>query len=116
MRKMTLDKAIAFLRGLMADPKADAGLLMRGNKPIAVIVPVGDADLETVALSFSPTFNAIWLRSQKSGESGRTYSCEEIRKEFDLLPGESPQGKPNGRKSKSKVSKRLSSRQARGNS
>jgi len=62
-----------------------------------VIFPVGDADLETVSLSFSPQFNAILLRSQR----GKTYSSEEIRREFGLPPFDPEKAKPKPRRSPS---------------
>jgi hypothetical protein len=102
MKKLTLTEANAFLAELMRAPEGDPAILMRGKKPIAVILPVGDADLETVALSFSPKFNAILRRSQRSAELGRTYSSEEIRREFGLPPYHPQRGKTNGRKVKSR--------------
>ena len=61
MCSMTLIEANEFLAELMREPEGAPAVLMRGRKPIAVILPVGKADYETVSLSFSPTFNAIML-------------------------------------------------------
>jgi hypothetical protein len=108
MKKLTLLEAKELLAELMRNPEGDPSVLVRGNKPIAVILPMGDADMETVALSFSPTFNEIMRRAQRSAELGQIYMSEEIRKEFGLPPYIPEGAKANGRKSKSRARKRLS--------
>jgi hypothetical protein len=113
MRKLTLAEASAFLAELMRDPEGDPVILMRGKKPIAVILPVGDADLETVSLSFSPQFNAILRRSQRSAELGKVYSSEEIRREFGLPPFDPKKAKANGQKPKPKARKRPATRKSK---
>jgi hypothetical protein len=99
MRKLTLAEANAFLTELMQHPEGETAILMRGKKPIAVILPVGDADLETVSLSFNPKFNAILLRSQR----GKTYSHEEICREFGVTPFDPEKAKADKRKPKTQA-------------
>lgn len=112
MKKLNLAEASAFLGELMEDPEGDTAVLMRGKKPIAVIFPVGDADLETVSVSFSPKFQAIMERSRRSELYEGTISHEEICREFGLpLPGERGKNgstrtaKSKGRKPATKVRK-----------
>ena len=106
MKKLTLSEANQFLAQLARDPKGAPAVVMKGRKPIAVILPAGEADYETVSLSFNQTFLDIMRRSQRSVETGRTYTSQEIRQEFGLPPYEEERTRANGRKSKTKGSKR----------
>jgi len=106
VRKLTLTEANEFLAELARNPRGAPAVLMKGRKPIAVILPTGDADYETVSLSFNPTFLDIMRRSQRDVELGRTYTSEEIRKEFGLPPYDLQRARVNGRKARSKAPKR----------
>jgi hypothetical protein len=112
VKKLNLSEANEFLAQLLKSPpirkpEEKAAVLMKGRKPVAVIVPVGDADLETVSLSFSPKFHEIMERSRRSAVTEGSFTHEEICREFGLpLPGES-RAKNNSRVTKPKNPKTL---------
>jgi hypothetical protein len=96
-------------RGLDTEPVA----LMHRGKPVAVFLPVRDADLETVSLSFNPAFLAIIERSRASHYQKGGFSSEEVRKEFGLPPYVPRKNKVNRRKSKVQRPKAASSTRER---
>jgi hypothetical protein len=61
-------------------------ILTVDGKPVAVLLPVWDADVETVSLSFNPKFLAIMEESRRSFDREGGISSEEIRKHFGLPP------------------------------
>jgi antitoxin (DNA-binding transcriptional repressor) of toxin-antitoxin stability system len=60
----------------------DPVLLTVGGNPVAALVPVENADLETAALSMNSEFMALIERSRESCRAGRTVSALEVRRLF----------------------------------
>src|SRR5688572_26577847 len=54
------------------------------GRPIAALLPIEDADLETVSLCLNPAFLDIIERSRASQRAGRTISLQEMRRRFGL--------------------------------
>ena len=86
MKKVTRAEMTDLLDGLEKDPHQEPVVLMRGRKPIAVILPVGNADMETVAVSFNPQLQAMLERSRRRAEHEGYVSAEEVRKRLGLPP------------------------------
>jgi prevent-host-death family protein len=65
--------------------KADEGpvVVTSDGQPIAVVIGVENADLETVAMSNHPKFLALIERSRARQEKEGGISSEEIRRLFD---------------------------------
>lgn len=64
MKTVDLKQAAAVLAEYVSDVDREPIVLMREGKPVAAIVSLGHADLETTALSTSPAFLAIVERSR----------------------------------------------------
>jgi antitoxin (DNA-binding transcriptional repressor) of toxin-antitoxin stability system len=61
-------------------------IVLEHGRPIAALMPLHDADLETVTLSTSSQFLGIIERSRKSCAAGQTISHEEMRRRFEATP------------------------------
>jgi prevent-host-death family protein len=56
-------------------------VVTRNGRPAGVLVPVAeDAEIEDLALTFSPKFRAIMQRAEEQIRRGETYSLDEARK------------------------------------
>jgi prevent-host-death family protein len=53
------------------------------GKPVAVLVPIENADLETVALSTNRQFIELIERSRARGRAEGLISSQEMRRRFD---------------------------------
>lgn len=63
-------------------------LLTNEGKPIAALVPIENADMETVRLSTHPQFLALIERSRARYEAEGGISPEEMRRRLGIDPGE----------------------------
>jgi prevent-host-death family protein len=72
--------------GSLADYAAQIGLgpviVTDHGRPVAALVPIENADLETVSLGNNPGFLGLIERSRSSVRDGSTISSEEMRKKF----------------------------------
>src|SRR5262249_3412407 len=99
MKKIDIKEAASFLARYAPKGDEDPVVLMRGKKPVAVILPTGTADLETISLSFSPVFRSIMRESVRSLAREGGISSEDLRREFGLPPFQSRRQEMNGRRS-----------------
>ncbi len=53
-----------------------------GDKPVAVLLPLDNIDLETLSLSLNPQFQAIIEHSRLRDETEGRLSSEEVRRMF----------------------------------
>jgi PHD/YefM family antitoxin component YafN of YafNO toxin-antitoxin module len=61
-------------------------ILTLNNKPVAALIALGDEgnwDEETLSLSLNPEFAKIISEAREEIRTGKTYSHEDIRREFD---------------------------------
>lgn len=72
--------------GTLADYAAQIGLgpviVTDHGRPVAALVPIENADLETVSLGNNPEFLGLIERSRSTVRAGSTISNEEMRKKF----------------------------------
>jgi len=70
----------------------EAVILTEEGVPVAVLLPVENADAETISLSLNPRFLEIIERSRASLEREGGLSPEEVRRRLGILPpkGEKP--------------------------
>ena len=62
----------------------DPLIVTRGGKPFAVLLPIEDADLETVMLSVHPKFTEIIRRSRARRRAEGAIPSEEVRRRLGL--------------------------------
>jgi hypothetical protein len=84
------------VEGLNGEPL----VLTRAGRPLAVLLPVAGADLETVSLSLNPQFLAILERSARRQQAEGGISPEEMRRRLGVEPPAAPAGgKARGKRS-----------------
>ncbi len=84
MKIIELAKATAPLAEYARKVKREPVVLVAKGKPVAALVPVGNADLETVALSTHPRFLAVIERSRARQKAEGGISTEEMRRRLGL--------------------------------
>lgn len=82
MKTIEVETSTGTLADYVDSAAADTVILTRGGKPVAAIVPLQNADAESVALSTNPKFLAIIERSRTSARAKGTISAEDLRREF----------------------------------
>lgn len=82
---ITLNKseAKASLADYVDQINDDPIVVMVNGKPVAVLLPLENVDLETLSLSMNPKFLAIIERSCLRDETEGRLSSEEVRRMFD---------------------------------
>lgn len=86
MKILEMAKATAPLAEYARDVSKEPVILTVGGRPIAALVPIENADLETVALSTHPQFLALIERSRARPKSEGGISSEEMRRRLGLKP------------------------------
>jgi antitoxin (DNA-binding transcriptional repressor) of toxin-antitoxin stability system len=84
MKKIEITKACAPVSEYARKAKRDPIVVMKKGKPIAAVVPVPNADTETVFLSTSDKFLAIIERSRSRHKKEGGISSSEIRRRLRL--------------------------------
>ena len=82
---ITLNKseANASLADYVDQINDDPIVVMVNDKPVAVLLPLENIDLETLSLSMNPKFQAIIERSRQRDETEGRLSSEEVRRMSD---------------------------------
>jgi antitoxin (DNA-binding transcriptional repressor) of toxin-antitoxin stability system len=84
MKTVEVAQATAPLAEYARDMKNEPLILTVGGKPIAALVPIENADLETVTLSTDPQFLALIERSRGRQKTRGGISSAEIRRRLGL--------------------------------
>ena len=82
MKVVEKDKATATLAAYTEEIGNDPVVVTDQGKPVAVLVPIENADLETVALSTNRAFIELIERSRARVRSEAGISSEEMRRRF----------------------------------
>ena len=103
MKTVDIAEVTTLLATYAREENQEPVILMAKKKPIALLLPVGDADLETVSLSMNPKFLAIIEESRRCHEAEGGISSEEMCRRYGVrLPGpRDATGKSRKRKSQS---------------
>ena len=80
MKTLELDEATASLAEYAREMNEEPVIITVDGKPVAALVPIGDADLETVSLSTDPRFIALIRRSRARLKAEGGVSSEEMRR------------------------------------
>jgi antitoxin (DNA-binding transcriptional repressor) of toxin-antitoxin stability system len=59
-------------------------VLTDGDEPVAALMPIDDADLESLALGTNPKFLAMLDKARAQRHSGVGLSADEVRRELGL--------------------------------
>ncbi len=84
MRKLEMAKATAPLADYARDMRSEPVILTVRGKPVAALVPIENADAETVALSTNPQFLALIERSRARHKAEGGVSSAEMRRRLGL--------------------------------
>jgi prevent-host-death family protein len=84
MKTVEVAQATAPLAEYVRDVKTEPLILTVGGKPIAALVPIENADLETVTLSTDPQFLALIERSRGRQKTQGGISSAEMRRRLGL--------------------------------
>jgi antitoxin (DNA-binding transcriptional repressor) of toxin-antitoxin stability system len=84
MKILERARATGSLAKYARDPNKEPVILTVGGKPVAALVPIENADLETVTLSTHPKFLALIERSQTRQKSEGKSSSAEMRRRLGI--------------------------------
>jgi antitoxin (DNA-binding transcriptional repressor) of toxin-antitoxin stability system len=84
MKTIEMVKATAPLAEYARDVKQEPVVLTVDGKPVAALVPIENADLETVTLSTHPGFLALIERSRSRQQVEGGISSTEMRRRLGL--------------------------------
>ena len=83
MRTIELNEATGALGKYAQDAVKEPVVVLDHGKPIAALVAIENADLETVSLSSNPKFLAILERSRARHQAEGGVSAEEMRRRME---------------------------------
>jgi antitoxin (DNA-binding transcriptional repressor) of toxin-antitoxin stability system len=86
MRTVEMADATAPLAEYARDIDKETVILTIGGRPVAAIVPIENADVETVTLATHPQFLALIERSRVRQNKEGGISSEEMRHRLGLAP------------------------------
>lgn len=86
MKTLELAKATASLADYAREVSKEPVIVTKGGKPVAALVAVENADLETVALSVDPQFLALIERSRTRHKAEGGISGSEMRRRLGTKP------------------------------
>ncbi len=82
MKILSKTEAIASLSDYVEQIKEDSIVVTVQGKPVAILLPVENVDLETIALSTNPEFLAIIERSRLRDKTEGRVSHEAVKQMF----------------------------------
>ncbi len=88
MKKVEMDEATASLSEYAGQLVHEPVVVTVDGTPVAALVPIENADLETVSLSTSSTFLALVERSRVRHTSEGGVSTEQMRRRLDTKQSE----------------------------
>lgn len=84
MKKIEMKKASGPLSEYVQKAKKDPVIVVKHGKPVAAVVPIRNADVETVSLATSRQFLAIIERSRSRRKKEGGISSTEIRRRLGI--------------------------------
>jgi prevent-host-death family protein len=86
MKTISLKDATGALSDYARSVNGEPLVIVRRGKPLAVLVSLEGADLETASVSLSPAFQKIIRRSRERQEREGGLSLEQVRRELGIKP------------------------------
>lgn len=107
MKTLELEKASKPLADYASDLGADSLVITSNKKPVAALIPIKDADPESLALSLSPQFGKIIRRARTEAKKGSVFSLKQVKEELSKNSepgrvGTIPRRRQSGRKKTSR--------------
>ena len=84
MKKIEIKKALGSLADYARQCQKNPILVVKEGKPVAAVVPIRNADVETITLSTSRQFLAVIKRSRSRRKKEGSASSKEIRRRLGL--------------------------------
>ncbi len=84
MKKLEIIEATGPLADYVRDLNGEPVMLTQGGKPVAALVPIENADLETVTLSSHPGFLSLIERSRVRQRAEGGISGAEMRRRLGV--------------------------------
>lgn len=84
MKTIDIDDASRPLSEYARESHDEAIIVVKDGKPTAALVPIDDADTETVSLSLNPRFIELIEQSRKQQDESGGLSTDEIRRRLGL--------------------------------
>ncbi len=84
MRIIELQQASRALRDYAEESAGEPLVVTADGKPMSVLMPIENADLETVSLSTNPKFIALIERSRQRHEQEGGISSDEMRRRLGV--------------------------------
>ena len=100
MKTLDIAAATGSLTEFARRPLRDPVILTVEDQPVAVLLPVQGADVETVSLSLDPKFLAIIDRSRKRHEKEGGVSTAELRRRLGVPAAPGTNAKAKNRKTR----------------
>jgi hypothetical protein len=84
MKKIEITDATSSLGQYARELTEEPLVLTEGGHAVAALLPVDDADVESLTLSLRPKFQAIIEQARAEYRSGASLSADEVRRELGL--------------------------------
>ena len=84
MKTVEMKQATAPLADYARDVEKEPVIVTEHGRPVAALMPIENADRETVALSTNPQFLALIERSRRRHETEGGISTEEMRRRLRI--------------------------------
>ena len=84
MKKIDVIQATNSLEQYARELEQEPLVLTEGGHAIAALMPINDADLESMALSLSPKFQAVIEHAREEYRSGASLSADDVRRELGI--------------------------------
>lgn len=88
MKSVEISDATGSLAEYAREAVEEPLVLTDGGKPIAALVPIENADLETATLCTDPRFMALIERARTRRRTEGGISSEEMRRRLQVEPGQ----------------------------
>ncbi len=84
MKKIEVTQATNSLGQYARELEEEPLVLTEDGHAIAALLPIDDADLESIALSLSPKFQALIEHAREEYRNGASLSSDEVRRELGI--------------------------------
>jgi antitoxin (DNA-binding transcriptional repressor) of toxin-antitoxin stability system len=87
MKKLAINKATASLAQYARELNGGPLVITDEGRPVAALVPVGDMDMESLAVGSNPKFLEIMERSRRREKNEGGISIDQVRQRLGLKNG-----------------------------